>query len=473
MSKAKRLIAAAAATAVCAASFTGCSDTTYIMEVGGKKINAGIYIYNIYSEMSYRNMMLYYTEGVTEDFFSQKIEGKDYADYLSDYALKATKEYAVVVEKFEEYGLELTNDELKDINDSVNDAWDSQGDLYEYEGISKESIKLAQKASLMRDKLFDYFYGEGGKEEVTSADMESYLNDNYMRYKLLTFSKAVEGDENADATNAEAKDNFDEYSAMADGLGFEDFDLVIHAYEEKAAAEQEAADSAAELDTDSDSEAESTAADDSSDVEVSEASTESANASAEGDDSAVVSEASDDTSVEEAEAAESAEVSEEEEEDEDTDEAEESAAGEDQNLTLAGADAEEADEEPHEHEQMVNFTQIKEAYEENKDTEDYDDSSYKLNETIYNMSAGTVTTYEDDNAYYIIARGDVSERAAEYVEENHDSLLQEMKADEFQSKIDQWVDETEFKLNNKAIKRYTPKVIYDRQVEYSEKNGTN
>ena len=91
MSKAKRLAAAVLASAVCAASFTGCTDTTYAMTAGGEKINAGIYIYNIYSEMSYRNMMLYYSEGVTEDFFSQKIEGKDYAEYLSDYAMKSTE----------------------------------------------------------------------------------------------------------------------------------------------------------------------------------------------------------------------------------------------------------------------------------------------------------------------------------------------------------------------------------------------
>ena len=91
MSKAKKLIAAALASAVCAASLTGCTDTTYAMEAGGKKINAGIYIYNVFTEMSYRNMMLYYQDGVTEDYFSQKIEGKDYAEYLEDYALKSTK----------------------------------------------------------------------------------------------------------------------------------------------------------------------------------------------------------------------------------------------------------------------------------------------------------------------------------------------------------------------------------------------
>ena len=473
MSKAKRLAAAVLASAVCAASFTGCTDTTYAMTAGGEKINAGIYIYNIYSEMSYRNMMLYYSEGVTEDFFSQKIEGKDYAEYLSDYAMKSTKEYAAVKAKFEELDLELTKDQLKEIQESVNSAWDSQGELYEYEGISKESIKLAQQASYMRTELFNHYYGEGGEEEVTNADMESFLKDNYMRYKMITISKAAEGDENADETNAEAKEHFDEFSAQAEGVSFTDFDLVISAYNDHVAAEQAAASeesSQAADDTDSGSSAESAASADSAageELTASEVSTESTNASA--DESA----ATDDTSVVSEDAVPDSTA-----EEEVTDTA--SAAGDNANLdpeaVLGSTDSEaesEAEPDPYANEQMVNFSNIKKTYEENKDTKDYDDSSYKLNEFINNMSAGSVETYENDTAYYIIAKGDVDERASEYAEENHDSLLQEMKSEDFQAKIDSWVEAMDFKINDKAIKRYTPKVVYDRQVEYTEKHSTN
>ena len=152
-----------------------------------------------------------------------------------------------------------------------------------------------------------------------------------------------------------------------------------------------------------------------------------------------------------------------------------STADEDLNLSpddLSADGEQKTEEDPYANEQMVNFTSIKKTYEENKDEKDYDDKSYKLNEFIYNMSAGEVKTYEDDNAYYIIARGDISERASAYAEENHDSLLQEMKGDEFQAKIDSWVEAMDFKVNDKALKRYTPKVVYDRQVEYSEKHQT-
>lgn len=48
-----------------------------------------------------------------------------------------------------------------------------------------------------------------------------------------------------------------------------------------------------------------------------------------------------------------------------------------------------------------------------------------------------------------------------------------MKSDDFQSKITSWVDELNITVNNKAIKRYTPKVVYDKQTEYYSKNKTS
>ena len=439
------------------------------MEAGGKKINAGIYIYNVFTEMSYRNMMLYYQDGVTEDYFSQKIEGKDYAEYLEDYALKSTKEYAAVVDKFEELKLELTKDQLKELTNSVNDAWESQGELLEYEGISKESVKLAQKASYMRQALFDHYYGEGGEEEVTASDLENFVKDNYMRYKIVTISKAAADAEDAEQTNADAKAHYDEFSEMAGDKDFTSFDEVIDAYnerlqEEAAAASEEdssGADSEAESSADSDTSAEDAA---SSEADTEESSADDTSSVAEADALQGAEEGIEEGAAEEEELASSAADSE-------TD----STADEDLNLSpddLSADGEQKTEEDPYANEQMVNFTSIKKTYEENKDEKDYDDKSYKLNEFIYNMSAGEVKTYEDDNAYYIIARGDISERASAYAEENHDSLLQEMKGDEFQAKIDSWVEAMDFKVNDKALKRYTPKVVYDRQVEYSEKHQT-
>ena len=109
MAKAKKITAALTAALLCTASLTACSDTSYVMTVGDSKINAGIYIYNELTEMSYQMTMMYYQKGIKKDYFDQKVDGKAFDEYLSDYALTATKEYAAVVDKFNELGLTLSD----------------------------------------------------------------------------------------------------------------------------------------------------------------------------------------------------------------------------------------------------------------------------------------------------------------------------------------------------------------------------
>ena len=78
MNKFKRALAAIAASAVML-TMTGCSDTRYAMTYNNtEKVNAGIYIYNLYSELSYQMTMAYYMSGAAELDFDQEIEGKKY-----------------------------------------------------------------------------------------------------------------------------------------------------------------------------------------------------------------------------------------------------------------------------------------------------------------------------------------------------------------------------------------------------------
>lgn len=437
MAKAKKITAALTAALMCAGTLTGCSDTSYAMTVGSDKVNAGIYIYNILSEMSYQMTMMYYQDGVTKDYFDQKVDGKDFADYLSDYALTATKEYAAVVDKFNELGLELSEDDLKEVNDTVNDTWESQGDFYEAEGISKESVKLAQKASKMRDMLFDYYYAEGGEEAVSDDEMVKYIDDNYLRYKSISISKSSSEDSSSQsAEDDKAKATRDEFLDKAQGVSFEDFDSIIDEYNDYVAA-QSAEDNSSTAVSDS-----SGVSDDTSSV--SESDTDSSSVS---DDMLSVS----DSTVSDDSAADSEAVSDSE-----------------SVVDVSTADDSTADSssepDPYANENMYNYGAM--------DDEQKDSTSGKLMTEIEKLETDVATAYEDDNAYYILIRGDITERDKEYAEENHDNLLGEMKSDEFQEKITSWVEKLKITVNSKAIKRYTPKAVYDKQTEYYEKNRT-
>ena len=433
MAKLKKIAAALTAAALCGTMLTGCTDTSYAVSYGDTKVNAGVYIYNMLSEMSYRMQMMYYIDGVTENYFDQKVDDKSFSDYLSDYALESTKEYAAIVENFDKLKLSLSDDELKEINDSIREAWDSAGDFYESEGISKDSVKLVQKAAKMRQKIFDYYYGEGGKEEVKKDDIVKYLNDNYIRYKEISIAKSTDEDKDKAAeADKESKEKRDKYLKEAKGLSFEEFDTIIDEYNKEVQAEMESADSAA---AESDSSSES---DDSQAVDDSSLAEES---------SAVESSEADSSSAIESEAESEAETA-----DDTSSQADE----------IIDEDAE-TEEDPYANETMTNFGKMTD--------EDKSSDSGKLLEKISGLDVGVATAYEDDNYYYIIIKGDVKDRSEEYAEENHDNMVQEMKSDDFEKLIDSWVEELSISENSQALRRYTPQVVYDKQEEYYSKQN--
>lgn len=433
MAKAKKITAALTAALLCTASLTACSDTSYVMTVGDSKINAGIYIYNELTEMSYQMTMMYYQKGIKKDYFDQKVDGKAFDEYLSDYALTATKEYAAVVDKFNELGLTLSDEDIKSINDSISSTWDSQGEFYESEGISKESVKLALKGSKMREELFDHYYAEGGEEAVSDDEMVKYLDDNYLRYKSISFAKKAASTDSSSATdsstdsanaaNEEAKAKRDEFLEKAQGVSFDDFDSIIDEYNDYVASKK-AKDSSSAADSDSSAADSSAASDDTSSVS----------------DIDTSSTASDDTSSVSDSTAESSSTV-------DSD---------------SSTDSSSSEPDPYANEKMMNYGTMDDSQ---KDT-----TNGKILKEVSGMDTDVATAYEDDNAYYILIKGDIKDRDTEYAKDKHEDLLKEMKSDEFQEKLTSWVEKLDIKVNNKAIKRYTPKVVYDKQTEYYSKN---
>jgi len=439
MAKLKRIAAFAAAAAM-TFSLAGCTDTSYVMTYGDEKINAGVYLYNMYNEMSSQIMMLYYMQGVTDNYFDQEIEGKKFADYLSDKAMQATKEYAAVVSQFEELGLELTEDEIKEISDNARDLWQSSGDLYEKEGISKDSAKLVMKAAKMREKIFDHYYAEGGTEEVTNADIETYLNENYIRYKTISIAKSTNEDKAAaEKEDKESEALRDEYLAKAEGLSFEEFDSVIDEYNDYLAKKSEGESAGS-----SSSEPEPVSAAEEA-TEAPEADLSSADSSS-ADTSMSEGDFSDDSAVDFSDVSDS------------------STAGSDDSAAedISGDTADSAAEDPYVNETMFNYGGM--------DDETKDSNSGKLAEKVNSMEVGVATAYEDESSYYIVIKGDITERSAEYASKNKTNMVKEMKADDFQEKLDGWIEELGIKENKDAIKRYTPETMYERQEEYNKDN---
>ncbi len=476
----KKRLAALATAAVMAASLAGCADTSYVLQADGENINAGIYLDYMFGAMQQQIYMWQYS-GVTENFFDQKVGEQTFEDYLLTTAMDQTKHYAAIEKLFKESGLKISSEDMKSINNSVSDTWESLSELYEKEGISKDSLKKTYVSSKKEEMLFDYYYGEGGKEAASKEDLEKYMNENYLRFKAITIYKSTNEDETQkEAENKEKQELFEKYKEKTADVSFADFDKIIDEYNQETAAtdedtaDEEIVDDTSALEdgsssTDEGSSDESSEADSSSSADDSSASDDSSSAGESTADESTESEVTESVSSFEAENSEDESSVEEITLDGVSSEAGDDTADLTEETGDDTADIEDvtdAEPDPYANERLVNFGAL--------DEETLEGDYGKRMKAVNDAAVNDIVTYEDDSAFYIISKGEVSERVSEYLdsEENFDAILHEAKDKDFEDKIKAAVESISFSENKDAIDRYTPKTIYDRYNDYQKKNST-
>lgn len=119
-------------------------------------------------------------------------------------------------------------------------------------------------------------------------------------------------------------------------------------------------------------------------------------------------------------------------------------------------DKDKDDEKEHDHNVMVNKTS----------------STYSSNEVVKHidkdMSDDEVDAYDDDYYWYVVQKLDVLGYDS-YIDDNRAALLDEIKADEFEEKINSWIEESQITRNEDSYSRYTPKSVYGKYTKYMEK----
>lgn len=475
----KKRLAALATAGIMAASLAGCADTSYVLQADGENINAGIYLDYMLGAMQQQIYMWQYS-GVTENFFDQKVGEQTFEEYLLTTAMDQTKHYAAVEKLFKESGLKISSEDMKSINNSVSDTWESLSELYEKEGISKDSLKKTYVSSKKEEMLFDYYYGEGGKEAVSKEDLEKYMKENYLRFKAITVYKSTNEDETQkEAENKEKQELFEKYKEKTADVSFADFDALIDEYNQETAAadedpaDEEITDDSSALEdgsssTDEGSSDNSSETDDSSSADDSSSSDESSSTDESTADDSTESEVTESVSSFEAENSEN-----ESDAEEITLDGVSNEAGDDTADLTDGSgddsaeieDVTDAEPDPYANERLVNFGAL--------DEETLEGDYGKRMKAVNDAAVNDIVTYEDDSAFYIISKGEVSERVSEYLdnEENFEAILHEAKDKDLESKIKAAVESISFSENKDALDRYTPKTMYDRLNDYQKKNS--
>ena len=473
----KKRLAALATAAVMAASLAGCADTSYVLQADGENINAGIYLDYMFGAMQQQIYMWQYS-GVTENFFDQKVGEQTFEEYLLTTAMDQTKHYAAIEKLFKESGLKISSEDMKSINNSVSDTWESLSELYEKEGISKDSLKKTYVSSKKKEMLFDYYYGEGGKEAASKEDLEKYMNENYLRFKAITINKSTNEDETQkEAENKEKQELFEKYKEKTADVSFADFDALIDEYnQETAATDEDTADEEIANDTsegeDGSSSTDEGSSDNSSEADDSSSANDSSSSDESTADDSTESEVTESVSSFEAENSEDESSVEEVTLDDPSSEAESDTADTADLTEETGDDTSDIEDVTHAEPTPCANDRLVTSGALYDDTLEGDYG--KRMKAINDAAVNDIVTYEDDSAFYIISKGEVSERVSEYLdsEENFDAILHEAKDKDFEDKIKAATESISFSENKDAIDRYTPKTIYDRYNDYQKKNST-
>lgn len=454
----KKITAVAAAAAVMS-SMTACGEkTTWGATIDGSDIPAGIFIYYLQSayysaqsklneENSASSDAIASADGTTTTaaVFSSQIDGKDAKTWIYDEATKSMQEYAAIEAKFTELGLTITADEKDAAKVYCDQMWDYAGEYYTKMGISEKSYTSIYLNSQKRDKVFKTIYSEGGEYAVSDDEIKTYLDENYAMINYIAM-ELKDGSGNLLKSDGKA-----EMMSMAESYverykNGEDFDALNAEYTAyydnlKATAAEEAANAAADEAETETSTAEVTPSD-------AEAALED-NADEITDSAETAEEATEALAEDTAEAEETADTAEE------TAEADSTTTEEAVETTETSTDAS-AEETSDSGEQI---SSNKTVIEKSGTTPD----SAVVSKVFDEMQKGDIQIIEssDSETYYIVLKMDVLE-TDEYFLSAKDSLLYEMKSEDFDALITQWTEAQNVVKNQDAYKRYDPKKLFDQ-----------
>ncbi|MDY3791542.1 MAG: hypothetical protein SOZ56_03580 [Oscillospiraceae bacterium] len=458
-------IAALGCAAAMLGSLTACGEkTTWGAVIDGVQIPAGVFIYYLESahyeaqqklseqnsaagaDLSPEGAAAQSSETVTLPLFSSQIDGVDAKQWIYDEATKSMQEYAAVEAKFNEYGLALTDEDKESAQVYIDQMWEYAGEYYTAMGISESSYKSIFLNSSKKQKLFETIYSEGGERAVSDDEIKTYLDENYALINYIEVElKDGEGNLLKSEGKAERMEMLNSYiERYKNGEDFDELNAEYVTYYDnlkKAADEAAAAEEAANAET-----SDETAA-------VTEVSRSTAEAPLAGEGDELTD--SDEETPAETEAPADDETAEETTAPSEEDTAEETEASAEETTAPAETAAVSAENQ----DVTVgavnsNMTVIEKA--------DKTVPCAEVAEKVFNgMNKGDIEIVEtaDGEHYYLVLKLDILEDS-EYFTTAKDSLLSEMKYDEFEGVVSDWTASQSVSKNDAAYKRYDPQKMF-------------
>lgn len=420
--KAKKFLSgiiAASMLVACAGCQTG-KSTAYALTIDGYQVKAGVYIYYSYSALQ---EAISKAQNDNEDLDTSdesalkktKIEGKDFMEWVEDKATSNCAEHVAVIGKFDEMELEISEEDLENVENYVESAFAEDDNTFEENGIGEESFEEILMNTYKSEAVFNAIFGEDGTENVQESEIKDYYIENNARVKYIGLDlHDAEGNDLDDAGIKEIENMADDFLERAKSAGSTD-DMLAEFDKMQTEYDEFVADEAAEA----------------NEEETTEETTEEAT----------------------------------EEPTEETLSNDEDTADDENDETVETDVASDEDEEtttttttnPYANETIVTVVTTNEGTAE-------EDVTYNPSKTFYDWvyndaKTNTPEIIKDDDTIYVAVRLDITERMTDddlWTETAVESVRFKMFSEDFQNVLDEWVEQCTIERNEKAYKRYDP-----------------
>lgn len=144
------------------------------------------------------------------DYYSKKIDDKDYVTWVEDTAMDYLKKIAAYKTLCKDNELELDKEEAENAEYYASYYWSSYGysSYFEPNGVGEKTYTQYMKDSYYSELYFEHLYGEGGEKEIAADEVKDTMYKNFIIADMLQASfSGLEDDE-----ITETKEQFDKYA---------------------------------------------------------------------------------------------------------------------------------------------------------------------------------------------------------------------------------------------------------------------
>lgn len=242
----KKLLALILAVLMTVSLFAGCTggepDTSYAItaKVNGETVTFPVEPYLYYLQWM-RDYYYAYMQTVAAQS-QKKLNWEEVLkstaltapDTLSQFLVKTAQDqymaYLYVEETFKELGLTLSAEDEKAIDQIIQQDWvslyghDTFNTIRQNLGMTYDEFRNLMASNIKSEKIVEYYYGEGGVEEIAEEEMLDYYRNNYVRFKYVIFmTKDSDGNKYGSDKIKEIEGKRDAALAeLAAGTSFED-----------------------------------------------------------------------------------------------------------------------------------------------------------------------------------------------------------------------------------------------------------